>query len=256
MTRKHPIGTTPVREKTFRRMNERRSPGDSTALELVSITVSLRVVQQQAPLVSRRPWPCYENRKRSSSTLPAGLRGFALFCVSSWLVTSSFGLAGCSGSRSEADRPVPSLASSEAAQRDFRNLEERWQESAPAARGELEASLRAFLKAHPQDGRALLVRVYLALVLMDQRRLDEARATLAPLADAPAGTTRDFGRLAQAALLLAEGKAKACRLELAGLRGKLIGAEERLLYGELLVRSALSENHFAKAAMDMRWWLN
>jgi hypothetical protein len=151
---------------------------------------------------------------------------------------------------------VPSLASSEAAQRDFQKLEERWQQSAPAARGELEASLRAFLKVHPQDGRALLVRVYLALVLMDQRRLDEARATLAPLANAPAGTTRDFGRLARAALLLAEGKAKACRLELAGLRGKLIDAEERVLYGELLVRSALAEDQLAKAVMDMRWWLN
>src|SRR5687768_18538536 len=129
MTRKHPIGTTPVREKIFRRMNERRSPGDSTALELVSITVSLRVVQQQASPVSRRPWPCYENRERSSSTLPAGVRSFTLFCVSGWLVTSSFGLLGCSGSRSDADRPVPSPASSEGAQRDFQNLEERWQAS-------------------------------------------------------------------------------------------------------------------------------
>src|SRR5688572_18130237 len=166
MTRKHPIGTTPVREKTLRRMNERRSPAESTALELVSITGSLRVVQQLAPPVSRRPRPCYENRKRSSSALPASMRGFAGPGRWGWLLISGFG---CAGSHAEADRPVPSLAASEAAQRDFRDIEERWGSTAPAGRAELEPRLRAFLSAHPHDGRALLVRVYLALVLMDQR---------------------------------------------------------------------------------------
>jgi hypothetical protein len=253
MTRKHPIGTTPVREKTLRRMNERRSPGESTALELVSITVSLRVVQQLAPPVSRRPRPCYENRKRSSSALPAGVLGFAGLGIAGWLLTSGFG---CAGSHAEADRPVPSLASSEAAQRDFRSVEQRWVSSAPSARAALEPSLRAFLAAHPEDGRAPLVRVYLALVLMDQRHFEAARAALVPLATAPAGTTRDYAELARAALWLAEGKASSSRLELEELRGKLIGAEERMLYGELLVRSALAEDHLAEAVLDMRWWLN
>ena len=189
-------------------MNERRSPGDSTALELVSITVSLRVVQQlggvqpMAPPVSRRPRPCYENRKRSSSALPAGVR-FAGLGMSAWLL---IGALGCAGSRAEADRPVPSLASSEAAQRDFRRLEERWVSTAPAARVKLEPNLRAFLVAHPYDGRTPLVRVYLALVLVDQRQFEAAKAALEPLTHAPAGTTRDYAELARAAGHLPLGK--------------------------------------------------
>lgn len=236
-------------------MNERRSPGDSTALELVSITVSLLGVEQLAPPDSRRPRPCYENRKRSSSTLPTGVRGFAGLGMAGWLLIGGFCSAGCSGSRAEADRPVPSLAASDAAQRDFRNLQERWASSTPTARVELEPRLRAFLVMHPEDGRAPLVRVYLALVLLDQRLFEAAKAALAPLEDAPEGTTRDYADLAQAALLLLEGKAKASRVALEELRGKLIGAEERMLYGELLVRSALAEEHLAEAVLDMRWWL-
>lgn len=173
--------------------------------------------------------------------------------MSGWLLISGFG---CAGSHAEADRPVPSLASSEAAQRDFRSVDERWASSAPAGRAELEPRLRAFLAAHPQDGRAPLVRVYLALVLLDQRHFAAAKAALAPLENAPGGTTRDYSELAQAALLLAEGNAKASRVKLEDLRGKLIGAEERMLYGELLVRSALAEDHLAEAVLDMRWWLN
>lgn len=169
---------------------------------------------------------------------------------------SSFGVAGCSGSRSEADRPVPSLATSEAAQRDFHALQARWSSSTPTARAELEPNLRAFLETHPLDGRAPLVRVYLGLVLIDQRQFAAAQATLAPLENAAAGTTGDYAELARAALLLAEGKSKSSRLKLERLRGKLIGAEERMLYGELLVRSALAENHRAEAVLDMRWWLN
>lgn len=184
------------------------------------------------------------------------MRGFAGLGMSGWLLIGGFGCAGCSGSRSEADRPAPSLASSEAAQRDFRSVEERWRSSSPAARTKLEPSLRAFLVAHPHDGRAPLVRVYLALVLLDQRLFEAAKVALEPLANAPAGTTRDYSELARAALLLARGNAKASRLKLEELRGKLIGAEERMLYGELLVRSALAEEHLAEAVLDMRWWLN
>lgn len=234
-------------------MNERRSPGESTALELVSITGSLRVVQQLAPPFSRRPRPCYENQERSSSSLPAGVLGVAGLAMWGWLLISGFG---CAASHAEADRPAPSLAESEAAQLDFHSVEERWASLGPAGRAELEPMLRAFLSVHPYDGRAPLVRVYLALVLVDQRDFAAAKVALAPLTNAPAGTTRDYAELAQAALLLAEGKAEASRRKLEVLRGKLIGAEERMLYGELLVRSALAEEHLAEAVLDMRWWLN
>ncbi len=185
--------------------------------------------------------------------MPAGAPGLARLGLSGWLLISGFG---CAGSHAEADRPVPSLATSEAAQREFRDVEERWASSTPAGRAAIEPRLRAFLAAHPHDGRAPLVRVYLALVLLDQRHFAAAKTALAPLANAPPGTTRDYSELAQAALLLAEGDARASRVQLEELRGKLIGAEERMLYGELLVRSALAEEHLAEAVLDMRWWLN
>src|SRR5690606_4320109 len=106
-----------------------------------------------------------------------------------------------------------------------------------------------------EDGRAPLVRVYLALSLLDQKRSQKARQVLEPFRQAPAGSTRDFAKLAHALLLLSEGRPARARRALEPLRGKLIDAEERLLYGELLVQSALAEGHLPEAVLDMRWWL-
>lgn len=237
-------------------MNERRSPGESAALWLDSITVLLRVVRQTTLPTGQRPSPCYENPKRSSSGLPRTGRPFLIFATMGCLAAGGLWTFGCSGSRAEGSRPEPALAASPEAQRDFRILREQWRRTAPSDRSKLEPSARAFLKAHPDDGRAPLVRIYLALVLMDQNRLAEARRVLGPLEQTPVGTTRDFAHVAKAALLLSEGKPKASRLELEPLRGKLIDAGERLLYGELLVKSALAEDHLADAVLDMRWWLN
>ncbi len=165
------------------------------------------------------------------------------------------GAVGCGGSHAATNRPVPSLASTPEAQRDFRILRENWRTLSVAERDKLVPSLRAYLESHPDDGRAPLVRVYLALVLMELERPGEARRVLAPLRATPAGATRDFARVARAALWLSEGKPSRARAQLEPLRGKLIDADERLLYGELLVKSALAEKHLPEAVLDMRWWL-
>lgn len=212
---------------------------------------------RQATLpAGQRPSPCYENPERSSSGLPRAGRPFLIFAALGCLAAAGPYALGCSGSRSEGSRPEPALAASPEAQRDYRIFRDEWRRTAPSDRSKLEPSARAFLKAHPDDGRAPLVRIYLALVLMDQKRLDEARRVLGPLEQSPVGTTRDFAHVARAALLLSEGKPRASRLELEPLRGKLIDAGERLLYGELLVKTALVEDHLADAVLDMRWWLN
>lgn len=227
-------------------MNERRSLAESTALESDSVTGLHHGPQRQES-------PCYENRQRSSSGLPARGQRLAILALFAPILATL--TASCGASQSESTRPVPSLASTPEAQRDFRILREAWSNSPEAAKGNLESPLRAFIRKHPNDGRAPLVRVYLALVLMDQQRLDEARRVLAPLGSFPAGTARDFAALAHAMLLLSNDKPADARVILERLRGKLIDADERFLYGELLVRTALAEKHLAEAVLDMRWWL-
>ena len=242
------MGTTPVREKSFLKMNERRSLAESAALESDSITGLLRGPQRQES-------PCYENLQRSSSRLPARGKHFAILALFTGVLATLGAGLGCGASQSESTRPVPSLASTPAAQRDFRVLYDAWNNSPDAAKGKLEPPLRAFIAKHPADGRTPLVRVYLALVLMDQERLEDARQALAPLGGFPAGTARDFAAMARAMLLLSSDKPADARVILERLRGKLIDADERLLYGELLVRTALAEKHLAEAVLDMRWWL-
>ena len=149
--------------------------------------------------------------------------------------------------------PAP-LSSDLEAQRDFRRIEDRWAQLPPGGRKELEPPLRAFLDRHGGDPRVATVCIYLAWVLIEQGQLDEARELTRPRYPGKEGAVVDSARVAEAAILLRE-KRHAKSLEvLLPLRGKIIEAEELLLFNEQLVHAALGAGKHADALDYMVDW--
>jgi hypothetical protein len=177
--------------------------------------------------------------------------------IGSWVVRAHVLSGLCIGcGAAEQERPQQtSLAESRDAQRDFQVLRQSWRDLGRAGRITLEPRLRAFLKAHPNDGRADLVRVHLALVLIDRKELDEARAILGRLREAASGSVSDFAAVAEGALLLAQGEPNAALARIEPLSGKLIDAEQKYLYGEYMVRVRLALYQWPQSVLAMRSWL-
>jgi predicted negative regulator of RcsB-dependent stress response len=162
-------------------------------------------------------------------------------------------LAAC-GSEKRVQAPAPTLAETGTAQAEFRELQSRWLELDPPHRPKLSPALEEFLNRHPADGRARLVRVYLARVRVQENRGEDARATLAPVLEGPRGSARDLAVVVDAARLLREGKPDAAYDLLAPLAGKLFDSDERLFHGEELVRAALAARRWRSALEGMLRW--
>jgi hypothetical protein len=153
------------------------------------------------------------------------------------------------------EQPEASLARSPGAQTMFRSLQNDWNAAAPPARVALEPRLREFLRTHADDPRAQSVRVYLGWLLIERGRLGEASEVLAPVREGPAGVTRDFAQVADAAILLARGQPERALLLLGTLDGKLIDPAERLAFAELHVRAALGARRWHEALEAMVDWV-
>lgn len=119
----------------------------------------------------------------------------------------------------------------------------------------LEPTLRNFLARHADDDRARLVRVELAWILIETGRFAEARRMVEPVRNGPVGRARDFSSVAEAAILIRQGQADAALELLRPLRGRLIDSEERLVFGEEIVRAALAARHHAEAIDYLVEWL-
>jgi len=178
------------------------------------------------------------------------LRRFSLL-----VAVSALAVGGCaSGGRSEL-KPQANVAESLVAQRDFRSLARAWNGAHPDARGRLEPRLRDFLARHPDDRRVRVVRVYLAWILAQRGKLDEARALVAASRQGPTGTARDFAVVAEAAILLREGKPDQALSVLLPLEGKIIDPVERFMFGEQQVLAALAAHRQSVAVQHMLEWL-
>jgi hypothetical protein len=153
------------------------------------------------------------------------------------------------------EQPAASLAASPAAQTEYRSLESDWNAMAPAERLGLEPRLREFLHTHGDDPRAQVVRVYLGWVLIERGRLAEASEVLAPVREGPAGVTRDFAQVADAAILLGRGQPERALFVLRALDGKLIDPAARLAFAELHVRAALGARRWHEALEAMVDWI-
>ncbi len=161
----------------------------------------------------------------------------------------------CGGSSTGGHAPEASVAGSPAAQQQFREIHRLWTASRPDDRGRLEPQLRSFLEQHPGDRRARVVRIYWAWLLVQRGRVHEARALVRQVRSGHSGTARDFAAVAEAAILLREGKPDQALSVLSPLEGKIIDPDERFLFGEQRVTAALGARRPASALRAMRDWL-
>jgi hypothetical protein len=163
--------------------------------------------------------------------------------------------AACGSGGADVRTPEASVAETRAAQRDFRLIHRRWTTATGDERGRLEPALGAFLARYPGDRRARLCRVYLAWIHAQRGRLEAARALVDEVRRGPTGRARDFASVAEAAILLREGKPERALAVLGPLEGKIIDPEERFLYGEERVQAALFAQRDGDAMSYMVDWL-
>jgi Periplasmic binding protein len=147
------------------------------------------------------------------------------------------------------------LAGSRPAQAAFRAIQQHWVQASPSERIALEPALRAFLAQYAEDDRARLVRVYLAWIDIEKGQLAAARALVATTQDGPAGSARDFAVVTDAAIYTRQGEPARALTLLLPLRGKIIDPEERVMFGEQLVRAALGAKRYLSAIDYMLDWL-
>lgn len=169
------------------------------------------------------------------------------------ILLSAAGLTGCRGGAGPAE-PEATLAETSAAQADFRRIQALWMSSAD--RSELEAEFRSFLVRFAGDDRTRLVRVYLALNLVERGELARAREALAALQEEPHGAARDFARVAQAAVLVRAGAPERALTLLEPLSGKLVDADERYVFGEQIVTASLAARRWRAAVDHTIAWLS
>ncbi|MEB2312660.1 MAG: hypothetical protein OZ921_18685 [Sorangiineae bacterium] len=155
----------------------------------------------------------------------------------------------CASAASDGARPSPTLAGSLAAQREFRSMQRSWLAASPSARPALEAKVVGFLRAHPEDARARIARIYLAWIRIEQGRLPEAQAMVRDALGGRAGSAQDLATVTRAAILTRQGQAARALVLLAPLDGKIVDLDERLVYGEELVHAALGAKRW-RAALD------
>jgi hypothetical protein len=99
-----------------------------------------------------------------------------------------------------------------------------------------------------------LVRLYLAWILIDRGDLASARGLVEQTRTGPAGSAHDFAEVARARILVREGKPELALALLEPLEGKIIDAEERVLYGEERLLAALAaQRHTAAVEFALLW---
>jgi hypothetical protein len=171
-----------------------------------------------------------------------------------YLSTLFFGLEACGPSLEEGPQPAPALADSGSAQRAFRTLRERWQNSAAEERPELIAEFRRFLATYPEDDQTRLARVYLAWLLVGTGELLEARELIEVTKQGPPGVAADFGQVVEGALLVQHKQPHEALKLLRPLQGKLIDPVESFYATQQLVRSAMAANLYAEALSHVVDW--
>lgn len=163
-------------------------------------------------------------------------------------------LAACSGAAPEV-APRPVLASSSEAQQAWRALVSRWVEASPSGRRALAEPLVAFIERYGGDDRARLARLYLAWARLEEEDLAQARSLVDEAHVDRPGAAHDFADVIEAAIATRHGQPARALEVLVPLRGKIIDAEERLLFNEEIVRAALEAERYDEAFEYMLDWV-
>jgi len=150
--------------------------------------------------------------------------------------------------------PVPTLASSPNAQAAYRRIETRWTDLPPDRKKELLPDLRDFLTRYPVDDRTRMVRLYFALLSLDEGRFGTAHSLARQVQAGPPGAAKDFADVVEAAALRREGKLTDALALLEPLRGKIADPEQLGIYSEQFVRALVAAHAFENAISAMVDW--
>jgi hypothetical protein len=154
--------------------------------------------------------------------------------------------AGCGRSRGDADRPEATLSARTDAQAAFRALRAAWFSGSVSERRKLEPALRTFLARFPNEEPSDMVRVLIAFDSVSGGDLTDARVLVAQVRE-HVGAVNDFAQVAEAYALLRESKPDAAWDVLEPLAGKIVDADERLVFSELRLRAAAAARRYARA---------
>jgi hypothetical protein len=157
----------------------------------------------------------------------------------------------CGSSQRSGPEPEVALAASAEAQARFRNLRQQWVSSPLDARVALERRFTDFIQRYPTDPQGRWVRIYLAWISIQRRRLDDAKRWLALAEPGSAGAASDLSRVVRAALALSEAHPSEAYDDLLEVSGRLIDADDRLLCLDQLVLAALAAHRYREAVLHM-----
>lgn len=161
-------------------------------------------------------------------------------------------LAGsCSRSNSALPSPTPSLADSRSSQDAFRLVEVQWLASAPADRGSLEVPLTLFVQAYPTDGHSRRARLYLAWLNLQKQDIGTAERWLALARTGATGVDGDLLEIVEAALLIATGEPHRAYGRLKPLDGRLLNADDRMLYFEQMLNASMAAEQYDNALQQI-----
>lgn len=163
--------------------------------------------------------------------------------------------AGCAASGVGDRAPVPALAESPEAQREFDELNLLWKEAAESERLALDSRLRAFLRRHGEDPVARRVRVYAAWNAVGRGELAGAERLLLPVVGGPPGMAQDEALVVASAIALQRGRAIRALELLEPLDGKLIDESTRARYSEQRALAALATRRWDLAVDTIEEWL-
>ena len=114
--------------------------------------------------------------------------------------------------------------------------------------------LRDFLTRFPVDDRARMVRLYFALLALDEGRLGTAHSLARQVQEGPPGAAKDFADVVEAAALLREGKLPSALALLEPLRGKIADPDQLAIYSEQFVRALVAAHAYEHAISAMVDW--
>ncbi|MBN1609829.1 MAG: hypothetical protein JW940_24565 [Polyangiaceae bacterium] len=112
-----------------------------------------------------------------------------------------------------------------------------------------------FLRDHPEDPTARLVRVYLAWAVLGQHRASEAARLIAPVLAGKAGPARDGAVIVAAAIAIEHKQPERALALLRPLDGRVIDADQMLDFNEQSVRAAVAARRWPQAVRWTERWL-
>lgn len=163
-------------------------------------------------------------------------------------------LGACAAASGAANEPASAWAESLAAQREARTIDSAWRDGLDRERLATEPLLQRFLERYPADPRSRGMRLRLAWLRIQTRKLDEAERLVAATAMDASGVDLDTIQVLRAAILARRGQPAEALAQLRAIGGRLVDAETRELWAAEAVKVALLAHAADDAIAVMLAW--